>query len=48
MKKKLRNILVISLYITTFTIIFDDWIWGVAVGAALGVVFTDNDKSCCK
>ena len=48
MRKKITNILVISLYITAFTIIFDDWVWGLAVGTSLGVVFTDNDKSCCK
>lgn len=48
MRKNIRNILVIALYITAFTIIFNDWIWGVAIGASLGAVFTDNDKSCCK
>ena len=47
-KKWVKTVLVTTLYITAFTIISDDILFGVAVGTALGVVLTDNDKKCCK
>jgi hypothetical protein len=47
-KKWIKPVLVSALYIVTFTIVFDDWMFGLAVGTALGVTLTDNDKSCCK
>jgi MFS superfamily sulfate permease-like transporter len=47
-KQILKTVLVTTLYITAFTIISDDLLFGIAVGTALGVVLTDNDKKCCK
>ena len=50
MRKNIKQILIIGTYICAFTIVFDDWVTGLAVGTALGVAVTDdnNDKSCCK
>ena len=47
-KKYIKPLLVTALYITAFTIIFDDWLFGISVGTALGIALTDRDKPCCK
>lgn len=47
MKKYLGKILISGLIITSFVIIFNDWI-GFVVGVALAVALTSTDKSCCK
>jgi len=47
-KKYIKIILVTALYITAFSIIFNDWFFGLAIGSALGISLSDNDKSCCK
>jgi len=49
-KMNLKRLLFIASYVAAFTIIFNDWLFGVGVGTALGVALTDddNDKKCCK
>lgn len=50
MNKNIKKVLFIAAYVCAFTVIFNDWLFGLAVGSALGVALTDddNDKSCCK
>ena len=49
MNKNIKRVLFIATYVVAFTVIFNDWLFGLAVGSALGVALTDdNDKSCCK
>jgi hypothetical protein len=48
MKINLKRLLFIALYISAFTLAFNDWLTGLAVGTTLGVALTDNDKKCCK
>jgi len=50
MKINLKRLLFIASYIAVFTIIFNDWLFGVGIGTGLGVALTDDDsdKKCCK
>lgn len=49
MYKKFERFIIISTYICVFVLLFKDWITGLLLGTALGVVLTDNnDKTCCK
>lgn len=48
-KKNVKRLLIIATYVVAFTIIFNDWLFGVGVGTALGVALTDDyEKDCCK
>ena len=50
MNKNIKRVLFIATYVVAFTVIFNDWLFGVGIGTALGVALTDDDnqKSCCK
>jgi hypothetical protein len=49
-KKNLKRLIVIFAYISVFTIITDDYLWGIALGTSIGITLSDddNEKSCCK
>jgi hypothetical protein len=42
MNKNLKRLLIVATYVCAFTLIFNDWLFGIGVGTALGVALTDD------